>query len=390
MFPGRQVGGLLVLLAVAAAAAGQESYDPYGQIYGPPVDVPLADLAQGVVPYEGRPVRTHGSVELYFEPTSQERGYVLRDGGFSIGLVPRPEVANAWNFEASANLGRRMEFTGLFQAATSYVGAGPTGYLEFWKFGAASDEETRRQGRPRTLTLEALVARPERYAGALVSVAGEFRGHNLFADLLMSTRRWPGDWVLKDGLSALWVTGREPRGGGWRLDPALRRDTGKWLEVVGRVEVWKDVVYLRARSVALGRRPAEALATTPAAAPRPPEPPQIVFSLPLDGEAGIPVGARFAIQFSKDMDENTFAGRLVLRYVAQQGSLVPSFAQLKTTYDSGRRALTIDPGDALHPGRQVELVLLAGIKDLDGLALVPRPGRVFKDAVDLLRFEVED
>ena len=54
--------GLLAVALVAQPRAGrsQESYNPYDQIYGPPVDVPLEELAQGTVPFEGRPVRTRG------------------------------------------------------------------------------------------------------------------------------------------------------------------------------------------------------------------------------------------------------------------------------------------------------------------------------------------
>jgi hypothetical protein len=62
------------------------------------------------------------------------------------------------------------------------------------------------------------------------------------------------------------------------------------------------------------------------------------------------------------------------------------FDGLKLTYDQGRRALTVDPGDVLRPGRQIELMLLPGIADIDGLTLVPRPGKQMDDAVDVLRF----
>jgi hypothetical protein len=58
------------------------------------------------------------------------------------------------------------------------------------------------------------------------------------------------------------------------------------------------------------------------------------------------------------------------------------------TYDGGRRALTIDPGDLLRPGRQLELLLLPGIIDIDGLELIPRPGKPPEMAVDVLRFQV--
>jgi hypothetical protein len=382
--------GVLAVVLLAHSAAGQESYDPYEQIYGPAVDVPLAELAQGVVPYQGQPVRTRGTVELSLDITTQERRFLLRDAGYSILLVARPEVENSWSFEATSNLGRRMQFTGLYSATTDsadFFTGGPSGVLEFWKYGQAPDEEIDRRAKARTVTIEALVGSAERYAGALVRVTGEFRGNNLYGDLPLSSRRWPKDWVLREGFNAVWVTGKPPQGDGFRLDPSLRRDTGKWLSVVGRVETWKGAVYLRARSVALGTAPSEPPAPVPAATPvGPPEPPQIVFSLPLDGEADVPVQTRFSIQFSKDMDESSFAGHLLLRYVNREGAVEAGAPQLNAAYDAGRRALTLDPNDVLRVGRRVELVLLAGIKDVDGLALVPRSGKSFADGVDILRF----
>ena len=76
----------------------------------------------------------------------------------------------------------------------------------------------------------------------------------------------------------------------------------------------------------------------------------------------------------------------MLRY---SGPTLPGdrqFDGIKLTYDQGRRALTIDPGDVLRPGRQIELMLLPGIADIDGLTLVPRPGQQIDGAVDVLRF----
>ena len=54
--------------------------------------------------------------------------------------------------------------------------------------------------------------------------------------------------------------------------------------------------------------------------------------------------------------------------------------------DGGLRALTIDPGDLLRSGRRLELVLLPGIADVDGLPLVARPGREREDVVDVLQY----
>jgi len=79
---------------------------------------------------------------------------------------------------------------------------------------------------------------------------------------------------------------------------------------------------------------------------------------------------------------------VMLRYV---GPVLPGdreFDGVKLSYDQGRRALTVDPGDVLRPGRQIELMLLPGISDLDGLTLVARPGKQFDGAADVLRFRV--
>ena len=58
------------------------------------------------------------------------------------------------------------------------------------------------------------------------------------------------------------------------------------------------------------------------------------------------------------------------------------------SYDMGRRALTVDPGDLLRAGRMVELILLPGILDIDGQLLEPRPDHDPGGAVDVLRFQV--
>ena len=61
---------------------------------------------------------------------------------------------------------------------------------------------------------------------------------------------------------------------------------------------------------------------------------------------------------------------------------------MKVDYDGGLRTLRIDPGDLLRPGRVVEILLLPGIVDLEGLALQARPGvEPGGRAADVLRFQ---
>jgi hypothetical protein len=113
----------------------------------------------------------------------------------------------------------------------------------------------------------------------------------------------------------------------------------------------------------------------------------VVFSLPLDGEDEVPSDSRFVVQFNKDMDEATFAGRVVLRYVSPPRPGLRPLTAVSYAYGNPK-ALTVDPGDQLGRGTVVELRLLPGIKDIDGLELVPRNGQVADDAVDALRYRV--
>jgi hypothetical protein len=86
------------------------------------------------------------------------------------------------------------------------------------------------------------------------------------------------------------------------------------------------------------------------------------------------------------MDEDSFPGHVVLRYADAPSR---GFATMKLAYDDGKRALVVDPGVALEPGRRVECVLLRGILDADGLPLTPRQRHDVPDAVDVLRYDVD-
>ena len=114
-------------------------------------------------------------------------------------------------------------------------------------------------------------------------------------------------------------------------------------------------------------------------------PPVVVFALPLDGEP-VRSSARFVIQFNKYMDEDSFTGHVRLQYADAPGSALDS---VKLAYDEGKRALVIDPGVTLEPGRKLECLLLPGIVDADGLSLIPRRTRAAQDVVDVLRYDVE-
>jgi hypothetical protein len=383
------LAGLASLLPAAPAAA---QLDRYEAMYGSPIDVRLSDLAMGAVTYEGRAIRTKGRLDF---PTSGSLGsgiYTIRELSVSIIVYPVRDLQTGWDTEARELLGKEVEFTGLFSRTQPSSAAATVdqtqGVLQFWRYeGPPERPEKDALARLAPISLEQLLSNPRKQEGRTVKVVGMFRGKNLYGDLPVRSQIESRDWVIKDDIFSVWVTGRKPKGDGFELDIGLKRDTGKWLLVVGRVETRGNYVYLRASHVALSSAPTPtAAAQEPSPPPeRPKQPPVVVFSLPLDGEREVPPDSLFTVQFNKDMDEASFDGHVLLRYGGGVRAGDRPFVGLRFDYDGGRRALTIDPGDVLRPGRELELLLLAGIRDIDGLELQPRVAEADSDGVVLDR-----
>jgi len=378
-----------LFLAHPAFSQQDEATNRYEMLYGTPVDVSLSDLVQNPMAYSNRAVRTSGRLEMSPQ-IAQRRTYILADSAVDIALLqPVPEIGGEFESDAMRFLGRQTQITGLVQELNANLGnpSQPRIAITFWQF-MGPPEEVKGPLKFVDTSLEKLVSRPGKADGQTVRVVGKFRGRNLYGDLPARSERASGDWVIKDDVYAVWVSGRKPKGPGWELDASLKRDTGKWIEVIGRPETRNGVIYVRAAQVRITDppRPTADAAPPPPPPERPKVPPVVVFALPLDGEGDVPSDSRFVVQFNKDMDEATFKGHVMLRYA---GPTLPGdrvFDGMKLTYDQGRRALTVDPGDVLRPGRQIELMLLPGISDIDGLTLIPRAGNQVDGAVDVLRF----
>jgi hypothetical protein len=114
----------------------------------------------------------------------------------------------------------------------------------------------------------------------------------------------------------------------------------------------------------------------------------VVFALPLDGDTEVPGNSRFVVQFSKDMEEDSFNGRVQLRYRSAPRVGVRPLESVTFAYDPKLRALTVDPGDRLGRGMELELLLLPGIRDTDGMELVPRHVPFASDVTDALSFRI--
>jgi hypothetical protein len=372
----------------AQISVGEGNVDRYDALYGTPVDVAVDDLVQESTAYLNRAVRTHGRLELGFDST--QRAYLLRGLLYQIRIVPVREVQTEWEQAALQMMGRDVEITGVFLETGQAQGGSPAFGVQFWNFTGPPEKEPTGAIKAPEVSLEKLVGNPGKRDGQMIRVVGKFRGRNLYGDLPVRTQRTTADWVIKDDLYAIWITGRKPKGAGWELDSGLKRDTGKWIEVIGKPETVHGVTYIKAVRIQLTTPPSARADVKPPPPPpeKPRKPPVVVFALPLDGDGEVAPDSRFVVQFSKDMDENTFNGHVLLRYT---GPVLPgdrAFDGLKLTYDRGRRALTVDPGDVLRPRRQIELILLPGISDIDGMTLIPRGTSQKADVVDVLRYRV--
>lgn len=384
--------GLALGLGLVTSAAAQ-MMNEYEMRYGQTIDVSVDSLLDMPEQYRERAVRTRGSLEMI--PTGGGQLYGLRGTfGKYLYIQPRAEVQYEWEQGARRWTGKEVEVTGSVHQTTDSQTGQSIVMIAIWGYLGPPDDKPAKRPESPDATLEELVTKPERYDGKTVTVRGQFRGENLFGDLPSSSRARSSDWVIKDDVFAVWVTGKKPKGSGWSLDASLRRDTGKWMQVTGRVRASRGVVTLEAVDVTLAKAPAATVATAPTPEPTPPPPPRpkrpltVAFSLPIDGERDVPPDALFQVQFSRDIDEASLRDRVVFRYAGRTQPGDNALDAVRFSYDGGLRTLRIDPGDLLRPGRIVEIVLLPGIVDLEGAPLETRPGVRSGSATDVLRFQV--
>jgi hypothetical protein len=381
------------LAVLAGGSVRAQTTSSRARFIGTPVSVRLSDLAASPASYDNELIRTSGRLGMDAAIT---RTYNLQDEfGNTVRIVPVNDISIEFDDVASKIMGRQLEVVGLFHYAapgsSAPVGMGLTvgGAIEMVEF-TGPPEERKGELKAPEVRLEKLLSPPGKRDGQLIRVVGKFRGHNLYGDLPAKSQRRSADWVIKDDVYAVWVTGKKSKGPGWELDADLKRDTGKWIEVIGVPDTVGDVTYLKAERVRLTTAPSATAEAQPA--PPPPEPPKVppvvVFTLPLDGEREVPSDSLFVVQFSKDMDETSFEGRVVVRYVGPRLPGDREFDGVKLSYDFGRRALIVDPGDLLRTGRRLEVVLLPGIVDVEGLGLEPRPGTQAPGAVDVVSYEI--
>jgi len=225
-----------------------------------------------------------------------------------------------------------------------------------------------------TPSVRGLATQPWRFEGQDVTVVGQFRGRNLFADLPTAPRKSQYDFVLRSADAAIWVTNLRPKGKDFDLSVDARVDTGQWLQVTGTVGHDRGLVTIAGTAVVAATAP-EAPTTVDDTADLavPLTPAEVVFSSPHEGETDVSGSAPVRIQFSRGLDADTIAGQIRVGYVAppSPGAPAPDPLEFEYTYDAGRRAIAITLAQPFERFRAVRVDLLDGLRAFDGASLNP-------------------
>jgi hypothetical protein len=227
-------------------------------------------------------------------------------------------------------------------------------------------------------TLREIALDPARYTGQRVKITGQFRGRNLFGDLPQGPGLTQWDFVLRAADATVWVTGMRPRGRGFNLNTSARVDTGNWLEVTGVVKEGKGLVWIEAQQLALTKPDLEIRNAETPPIPQMGPPPEVIFSDPAEGESEVTLKRAVRLQFSRDMNPDSFKGQVRWSFTAADAlhvgpeTSVEPPQQPEFKYDRAKRSLEIrlDVGETASY-KEVILELMDGISATDGAKLKP-------------------
>lgn len=216
--------------------------------------------------------------------------------------------------------------------------------------------------------LRVLAMAPERFAERPVTLIGQFRGRNLFGDLPESPVADKFLFIIRSADAAIWVTGLQPKGRDFSLDPSRRLDAGRWVQVTGTAHTAKGLVWMTGNRITLAEEPEDAVLPAEATAP-PPPPVEVVFSAPTEGEIDVVPTTPVRMQLSRDLDPTTMKGQIQVTYP----SLPPGETITATAaYNAPTRALEIrPPGGAWPSFTKVTIELMPGLKGTDGGPMEP-------------------
>lgn len=220
-------------------------------------------------------------------------------------------------------------------------------------------------------TLRNIALGPRQFDLHGVTITGRFRGKNLYGDMPEAPEESRWDFVLRSADASVWVVGIEPKGDNFSLDVLARVDTNRWLEVTGRVRVKENMTLIEAGSLKLAE-PGLVVDPKDKQTPLLSTPPEVIFSAPLLDDINVPRNTTVRIQFSHDMDADSFEGNIRISYAGEEAPTSPiSLIDFEVTYRGRNRVVEIRLANDLDRFRSVQVDLLDSIKSNDGNSLVP-------------------
>jgi hypothetical protein len=235
---------------------------------------------------------------------------------------------------------------------------------------------------PTAPSIRSIVLSPSRYLDQKVTISGQYEGRNLLGDLPDTPAKSRYDFVLHSADAAIWVVNMRPRAKDQGRDVELsldaRIDTGRWLQVSGKIVRGRGLQWLDADagSLAFVKPPTETDAEEEpairvAAAPAP----EVIFRAPTEDEADVSMNTTVRIQFSRDIDPATLKNHIHVRYLTEQsaerGEPVTPTAEFTFQYLPANRVLEIKFAKPLERFRTVKVDLLEGIVGTDQQPLKP-------------------
>jgi hypothetical protein len=357
------------LLALAARADSPPPPDAlYLALHGEPERVDGAALVGAPGRFVGRAVRTTGGLVTVDAGAAR---FELSIGKSRVLLRLEPEARAVVTARSAIWNGAQVVVEGLFYRETGPDPETSPYALRAWRMWPVTEPARPAEAPPSdaaTVSLQELVYGGGRYDGRLVHVRGAYRGSNRHADLPEGTRKGRGDWVIKDGYFAAWVTGREARGDNWNLAERSSKGTDAVVEIVGVPTTAAGVVRIQAREVALSMGFVGGALGLPRDAGLQSVSPRVSFAWPIPGEA-LRRRGQMVLQFSKPLDPQSLEARVRVRYGASTTA-----PRVDYEYRQRYRALVVTPEPPPPPGTEVVVELLEGIIDVDGRALTPRAG----------------
>jgi hypothetical protein len=359
----------LIIGLFAAAASAVVAQAPARRV------ATVAALKQFAAFYHGKPVLVRGELKLAGDRTN------LVTAEDTIPLLVQEGTPNEGTYDVrgeALDIGRLtpgdprlggMDLTRLgIDPAERWPSQGQVVVVRATRFDKAEP--------PRAPSIRAIALDPQRYEGQRVTVAGEFRGRNLYGDLPQAPAdaaesRW--EFVIRSADAAIWVLGKRPRGRGFEFDVNSRIDTRRWLEVAGIVRHARGLAWMQADELREVEPQREAAPPEQPTAALPPVPPEVLFSAPADGETDVPIEARVRIQFSRDIEPDTLKGRLRASYLGgesvERGEPQAPVIETSFKYDPGVRVVEIAFARPLERFRTIRVELLDGITGTDGAPL---------------------